>query len=133
MTEAEARDELVRSLRERVAEAVATARNDRLLSPSAAISRAYYAAFYAASAVMAAEGRHFVRHAGLRASLHRDLVKPGRLSVECGRLFDELSKARQTADYLATVHQTTEEADAAIAAAEKVSDALISLLPNQPG
>lgn len=133
MTEGEARDELVRSLRERAAEALDTARNDRLLSPSAAISRAFYAAFYAASAVLAADDRHFVRHAGLRAALHRDLVKPGRLSIECGKLFDGLFKARQTADYLAMIRQSTEDADTAIAAAETVVAALLALLPHKPG
>jgi predicted nucleotidyltransferase len=41
-----------------------------------AINRAYYAAFYAASAVLLSRGRHFVKHAGLQTALHRDLVHP---------------------------------------------------------
>lgn len=129
MTPEEARPELVRLLIERADEALDTARRERMLSPAAAINRAYYAAFYAASAVMAAEGRHFVKHTGLRAALHRHLVKPGRLPTDLGREFDALLEARQIADYTATVEQTTEKADVCIAGAERLVAALVALLP----
>ncbi len=40
-----------------------------------AVNRAYYACFYAASAVMLQQGKQFVKHAGLRSAIHRDLSK----------------------------------------------------------
>lgn len=97
--------------------------------PSAAVSHAYYACFYAASAVLAAEGRHFVKHTGVRAAVHAHLVKPGRVTVEIGRAYDELVKARQTADYGALVRVTHDEGRGAIVSARLVVSALEALLP----
>lgn len=65
-----------------------------------AVNRAYYACFYAASAVMLQRGKQFVKHAGLRGAIHRDLVKPGVLDVCWGKVFDRAFDSRQAADYL---------------------------------
>src|SRR5947208_2156058 len=46
-----------------------------------AVNRAYYACFYAASAVLLQEGCKFVKHSGVRSAVHQDLVKTGRLDV----------------------------------------------------
>jgi len=67
--------------------------------PDQAVSRAYYACFYAASAVFVNEGRKFVKHTGLRSAVHLHLVKPGRLSTEMGRFYEELFAARSKAEY----------------------------------
>jgi uncharacterized protein (UPF0332 family)/predicted nucleotidyltransferase len=69
---------------------------------SFAINRAYYAAFYAVSAVLLSEGRHFVKHAGVQTALHRDLVHTGLLAAEHGKAYDELFKLRLIADYTVT-------------------------------
>ncbi len=45
--------------------------------PDAAASRAYYAAFYAVSALFALQGKTFAKHAAVRTAVHRDLVEPG--------------------------------------------------------
>lgn len=58
-----------------------------------AVNRAYYAAFYAASAVLLSRGRHFVKHNGVQAALHRDLVHEGLLAPEHGDACDELFQA----------------------------------------
>jgi len=63
------------------------------------LNRMYYAAFYAVCAVLAADGAEYGRHSAVRAALHRDLVKAGRLSVEAGRAYDELFEGRQAGDY----------------------------------
>jgi uncharacterized protein (UPF0332 family) len=68
-----------------------------------AMNRVYYACFYAASAVLVSRGLHFVKHAGLRAAVHRDLVKTGAVSPEMGAFFDEVFQDRQDADYGAFV------------------------------
>ena len=48
-------------------------------------SRAYYAAFYAASALLLSEGIDTSRHSRVIALVHRHFVKRGRLSKEHGR------------------------------------------------
>lgn len=45
-------------------------------------------------------GRKFVKHSGVRAALHKDLVKPGSLDARWGKAFDRLFETRQAADYL---------------------------------
>ena len=65
-----------------------------------AINRAYYACFYAASAVMLQRGKQFVKHSGLRSAIHKDLVRPGHVAPEWGKVFDRAFEARQEADYL---------------------------------
>jgi len=64
-----------------------------------AMNRVYYACFYSASAVLLHEDRHFVKHSGVRAAVHQSFVKPGRITSELGRFYDEAYRARQTADY----------------------------------
>lgn len=66
------------------------------------INRAYYAAFYAASAVLLSRGRHFVKHSGVQTALHRDLVHTRLLALEHGEAYDELFKLRLIADYTVT-------------------------------
>jgi hypothetical protein len=63
------------------------------------MNRVYYACFYAVSAVLLAEDRHFVKHAGVRSALHQYLVKPGRLSSDMGNFYDDVFRARLKGDY----------------------------------
>lgn len=71
--------------------------NDRRYS--FAVSRAYYACFYALSAVLLKEDEKFTKHSGVRGALHRSLVKTGRISKDIGRFYDRLFESRQRADY----------------------------------
>jgi uncharacterized protein (UPF0332 family) len=66
-----------------------------------ATNRAYYACFYAASAVLLKMGKTFVKHSGLRGAVHRDLAKAGLVDPTWGRVFDRISENRQSADYVA--------------------------------
>ncbi len=65
-----------------------------------AINRAYYAVFYAATAVLVDLGLSFRKHAGVRAAVHRELVKKNVVPVEMGMLYDRLFEDRQHGDYL---------------------------------
>ena len=47
-----------------------------------AAARAYYAAFYGATAVLLNEGLDFSKHSGVIASIHQRFVKTGKLSKE---------------------------------------------------
>lgn len=44
-----------------------------------AASRAYYAAFYAATTVLLCSGQAFSKHSGVIAAIHQYLVKPGKM------------------------------------------------------
>jgi uncharacterized protein (UPF0332 family) len=50
-----------------------------------AASRAYYAAFYAASAALLSQGFEYRKHSGVIASVHQELVKTGKLDKKFGR------------------------------------------------
>lgn len=66
---------------------------------SFAMNRAYYACFYALTSVLLAEGLRFVKHSGVRAALHRSLVKAGRVHPRWGRFYDRIFENRQRGDY----------------------------------
>jgi uncharacterized protein (UPF0332 family) len=65
-----------------------------------AINRAYYALFYAVSALLLEEGHRFKKHGGVRAAFNQHLVKTGRLSRKHGDLYNELFDKRLEADYI---------------------------------
>lgn len=50
-----------------------------------AASRAYYAAFYAATAALLADGFETSKHSGVIAAIHLRFVRAGRLSVDQGK------------------------------------------------
>lgn len=85
-----------------------------------AASRAYYAAFHAASAVLMADGKTFRKHGGLLAAVHRDLVRPGAVPVETGRWLTWLYEIRAVGDYGETIHVGEKEARTALERAEQL-------------
>jgi uncharacterized protein (UPF0332 family) len=94
----------------------------------AAASRAYYAAFHAATAVLGARGLKFSKHKGLIAAVHRDLVRPGALSVEVGKALDSLFRVRGVGDYGGLDRVTEEGARRAVANAEHFVEEALRLL-----
>ncbi|GAB4153701.1 MAG: HEPN domain-containing protein [Candidatus Promineifilaceae bacterium] len=93
-----------------------------------AASRAYYAGFYGATAVLLNEGLDFSKHSGVIASIHRQFVKTGRLSKEHGKDLNWLFEIRNVGDYGGTAHVSRLQAQQAIEAAESFLKAIISLL-----
>jgi uncharacterized protein (UPF0332 family) len=80
MTADEARAQNVEYLLQSAGEALESARAEHAAGRDRfAMNRAYYACFYAASAVLLNEGRHFVKHAGVRAQ------PPGKHRPDIGR------------------------------------------------
>jgi uncharacterized protein (UPF0332 family) len=72
MTAEEARRQNVAYLLDSATEALESARSEHAAGRDRfAINRAYYACFYAASAALLNEGRHFVKHVGVRACAQR--------------------------------------------------------------
>lgn len=129
MTEEEARDRAVRHWLRKSADASASAESElRAGRYDFAVNRAYYAAFYSASAVLLAHGRHFVKHTGVRAAIHQSLVKPGLLDARFGRIYDRLFDARQRADYLALTETQAQEAASLAAEATELVVAMQTLI-----
>jgi uncharacterized protein (UPF0332 family) len=94
-----------------------------------AAARAYYAAFYAASALLLVEGKTFRSHRGVVALIHRDYVKPGRLPMDMGRILSTLSDLRSVGDYGGATHVHHAEARMALSEAQQFLEAVRSLLP----
>ncbi len=104
----------------RALDALRVARNDIEISPDAAASRAYYAAFYAASAYFILQGKDFAKHSGVEAAVHRELVKTGVWPADLGRGYSRLVQLRTRGDYGGGRHVSESEADEAIRIAHNV-------------
>ena len=113
----------------RAQQALRTAKNLVLIDPDAAASRAYYAAFYAVSALFALEGKTFPKHSAVRAALHRDVIKAGRWSVERGEDYALLLQLRDTGDYGGGIHVSSEEATEAVEACHRILLAVQEISP----
>jgi uncharacterized protein (UPF0332 family) len=97
--------------------------------PDFAAARAYYAVFYAASALLLEEGKTFRSHRGVVALIHRAYVKSGRLPVDMGRILSTLSDLRSVGDYGGAAHVSHTEATIALSEAQQFLEAVRSLLP----
>ncbi len=64
-----------------------------------AISRAYYAAFYAAQGLLLTEGLSSKSHGGLVSLFGLHFVKTGRIDKQYGRFLSNLLEDRQQSDY----------------------------------
>jgi len=93
-----------------------------------AASRAYYAAFYAATAAMLNEGLVLSKHSGVIASVHQHLVKTGRIDKEQGKELNWLFGLRSVGDYGVTAHVSREDAERAIEVASSFLHVIESLL-----
>lgn len=93
-----------------------------------AASRAYYAAFYAATAMLLSEGVEFRRHSGVIAAIHKRFVRSGRLDQTLGRDLNWLFELRSVGDYGETRHVPIDDAQAAIEAADRFVGAVKGLL-----
>jgi len=81
-------------------------------------SRAYYAAFYAATALLLSKELEFSRHSGVIASIHQRFVKTGKLDKRHGKNLNWLFELRGVGDYGATIHVSQQDAVRAIEIAE---------------
>ena len=91
--------------------------------PAQAVSRAYFAAFFAAEEALLALDETRSKHAGVVSAFGRRVVKEGGLEEPTGRLLRSLFERRNQADYV-PVEVPPEEAELAIADAERFVDAV---------
>lgn len=66
---------------------------------NAAFNRLYYACFYAASALLVANGISASSHSGVKTMLSLNFVSKGLLSTEHGKTFSRLFEIRHSGDY----------------------------------
>jgi uncharacterized protein (UPF0332 family) len=93
-----------------------------------AASRAYYAAFYAATAALLHEGVEFSKHSGVIAAVHQRLVRTGKLPREYGKDLNWLFELRAIGDYGETRHVPQDDAERAIEAAERFVRSIKAML-----
>lgn len=93
-----------------------------------AASRAYYAAFYAATAALLCDELEFSKHSGVIAFIHREFVKTGRLDKKYGKDLNWLFELRGIGDYGATPHVSQRDAEKAIMVAEEFLRAIEELI-----
>lgn len=114
---------------ERAKKALLVARSNLALDPDAAASRAYYAAFYAVSALLALQGKTFTKHSSVETAVHRDLVKAGPWSQALGREYSRLVGLRNTGDYGGSQHVRSRDAAESVEAAEQILRAVADAQP----
>jgi uncharacterized protein (UPF0332 family) len=63
------------------------------------INRSYYAAFYAANALLATLGEARSKHSGVISVFRQRFIKTGELPVELSEIYEDLIESRQRGDY----------------------------------
>lgn len=114
---------------ERAEDAIKVSENNLLISPDSAASRAYYAAFYAVSALFALRGAVYRKHSAVESAVHRDLVRAGIWEKELGKNYANLIELRTTGDYGGIEHVTLAEAKEAVNMAKKILNAVKKICP----
>ena len=113
--------------------AIQSARQLVETDPESAVSRAYYAAFHALTALFALRDQTFKKHSSIRAALHRDLVKSGVLSQEAGKGYDFLTSLRDRSDYGGLARVSADSARLAVEKAEAFIAAVAAACPELEG
>ncbi|MFA6451581.1 MAG: HEPN domain-containing protein [bacterium] len=121
--------EYIDSLWQRAVFTLGSAKINLIRDSDLAANRAYYAAFYAVSALFAGENRFFKKHSGVRSAVYAELVHTGRWKKELGDDYRNLMELREVADYGVLQHATKEEAQEAIDRSERI---LIAVHEAQP-
>lgn len=64
-----------------------------------ALSRAYYAIFYAATAILTTKHIRRAKHSGVQSAFGQFLVKPHLIEEEYGSIYARVREARELSDY----------------------------------
>ncbi len=129
MTENNARAEVVLYWWEKGMESLIAARRELTAGANEfAINRAYYALFYAVSALLLENGRQFKKHSGVRDTFNKEFIKTGRIEKKYGDLYNQLFDDRQVGDYIALTGFDTEYVSEKIDACEAFLSQLSPML-----
>ncbi len=94
-----------------------------------AASRAYYAMFYAAQALLSRDGLAFSRHSAVIAAVGERFARTGRLDPRLHKYLVKGFETRNAADYIPGSSLSFEEADEQLRNAAEFIDAARLLLP----
>ncbi|MBW1732260.1 MAG: HEPN domain-containing protein [Deltaproteobacteria bacterium] len=94
------KDVVIKYWMEKAHESMEAARSDYETARYAiAVRNLYYACFYALTAVLLDRGRTFKKHTGVKAALHKDLIKAGLLEADWGKFYNKIFDSRHEGDY----------------------------------
>jgi len=93
-----------------------------------AVSRAYFAMFYAAEALLLSKGLAYSKHSAVIAAFGKEFVKPGVLPAEFHAHLREAAEARNISDYQVGSYLTEEATAQHISRAEELLVAAERLL-----
>lgn len=96
--------------------------------PDGTLSRAYYAVFHAARALLVSLGLEVKSHRAVVNQISDHFVRTGRLTPELSRLISRMQRDREDADYQMGAIFTDAMAEQAISDAERFVAAARSLL-----
>jgi hypothetical protein len=100
------------------------------------VNRAYYAAFYAVTAVLELDGRTAGKHSGIISLFDVEYVKSGRVDKAVSKKLHALFERRQEDDYAGIAHVSNENAQEAMQDAAEIMKAihylLLQALPDLP-
>ena len=85
----------------------------------ATVNRAYYATFYAASAILLTIGLERRRHSGVISAFREHFVKPGLIEVEYSSFYGEAMVIREDADYAVEIPIDLDMAEMALSQARR--------------
>ena len=98
-----------------------------------AINRAYYAIFYAASALLLTKGLARSKHAGVIAAFREHFVKPGLIEAEYSDIYGDVMDARVDSDYEMTFVADLGTAESALADARRFVERIVAYLAETEG
>lgn len=93
-----------------------------------AVNRIYYACYYAASALLIANGIEVKSHDGVRQKIGQQFVLNGLLSSEMGRFYSRAFSKRSTGDYEDFITHDASTVDGLLPDAMAFVDAIQSLV-----
>lgn len=85
----------------------------------AAVNRAYYAIFYATSAMLLTKGVERRKHSGVISAFRGHFVKPGLIETEYSSVYGETLVVRQDADYAIEIPVDFDMAETALRQARR--------------
>ena len=93
-----------------------------------AVSRAYYAVFQAARAVLATKSLDAKKHSGVISLFNRNFIKTGKLPRDFGKILKKAKDLRQASDYNDFYLVSKEEAKDAVESAERFIEGIKAFL-----
>ena len=100
-----------------------------------AVSRAYYAMFYVAEALLLSKGLAYSKHSSVIAAFGKEFAKAGLLPAEFHAHLREAAEARNISDYQAASYATEETTVQHISRAEELlaaAEEYLKAAPNGP-